>query len=394
MPRLGDGPAGSQRVGAVGQQGGGAAGRRGSDLTGTPASGVPAAPDQRARNATALQIPQVVSPVTLHAVVIPTYDRPRQVERLLACLRDQTIRPDLVIVADDTPDDRIRQVVDGFEGLNVVFVRCQGPPSLTRARNVAAGYVPAEAELMTHLDSDVALEPDYLERIQDLMRRRPDAIGCMGWVTDFPRGSWWKNLATAPFLITRASKRQCARRFPLRLLYPTALDREKDTNWLYGCNMTYRREVFDDHEFNAAMERYSYAEDLEFSLRVGRASGRPFVITPTARLHHPMHDDGRIPPLDLFRMRLIHRHIIVHHYFRMDPIRWLALWWSHVGYLLFYSYLHRERTRAYFREFRRVIPVLRRRRRAVKAGDFAAFNDLYSFMQAQRAAPETASAPA
>ncbi len=330
--------------------------------------------------------------MTVHAVVIPTYDRPRQVERLLACLERQTVRPDLVIVADDTPDERIKEVVDACDGLNLVYVRCTGPPSLTRARNAAAALLPRDAELVTHLDSDVALETDYIERIQELMARRSDAVGCMGWVTDFPRGSWWKNLATAPFLITRASRRRCARRFPLRLLYPTALDKEQDTNWLYGCNMTYRAEVFADHEFNAAMERYSYAEDLEFSLRVQRSTGRPYVVTPRARLHHPMHDDGRIPPLDLFRMRIIHRHIIVHHYFRLDPLRWAALWWSHVGYLLFYSYLHRERTRSYMREFRRVIPVLRRRRRAVKAGDFAAFNDQYTFMDPVREAAGQAKA--
>ncbi len=316
----------------------------------------------------------------MHAVVIPTYDRPKQVENLLACLRDQTVVPHKVIVCDDTPGDKIRRVVEAFQGLNLIYVRCTGPPSLTRARNAAVAHLPPGTQLVTHLDSDVALERDYIERIQDLMQRRPDAIGCMGWVTDFPRGSWWKNLATAPFLITRASKRQCARKFPLRLLYPIALDRERETNWLYGCNMTYRREVFDRHQFNPAMERYSYAEDLEFSLRVHRATGRPFVVTPTARLHHPMHDDGRIPPMDLFRMRMIHRHVIVNHYFRLGPLRWLALWWSHVGYLLFYSYLHRARAKAYFREFRLVIPELRRRRRAVKAGDFAAFNDLYTFM--------------
>lgn len=314
----------------------------------------------------------------MHTVVLATFGRPDDVQRLLDCLRAQTKRPDRIIVCDDTPDDSVQRLLEGLD-IDHVYERNETRPSLTRSRNLAIPHI--LPGIVTFLDSDIVLEPDYLERIGAALEARDDAIGAMGWVTDFPTGGPIKDGLTAPLLITRATKDTIRRAFPLRLLYARQQPPAQDTNWLYGCNMTFRSEVFKEHRFNDQMERYSYAEDIEMSLRVLQATDRPYIVVPDAVLHHHMNEEGRMLPLDVYRMRMIHRHIIVHTYLRPGPWQRFLTWYSHLGYLVFYSYLAPRHTWAHVREFGRVSKALRRRKDAVTSGQFGAFNDLYSFWQ-------------
>ncbi len=314
----------------------------------------------------------------MHTVVLATFGRADDVRRLLSCLESQTRRPDRVVVCDDTPDDSVERLLDGYP-IEHRYERNRTRPSLTRSRNLAIPHL--LPGLVTFLDSDIVLEPDYLERVRDALAARPDAVGAMGWVTDFPSGGVVKDALTAPLLITRATRSRARLLFPLRLHYPRRPPPAQETNWLYGCNMTYRSEVFEDHRFNDRMERYSYAEDLEMSTRVLQATERPYLVVPEARLHHHMNEEGRMLPLDVFRMRMVHRHVIVHHLHRPGWWGRLLTWYSHVGYLVFYSYLAPSHTAMHVRAFFHIAGVLRRRRDAVRAGDFSAFNDLYSFWQ-------------
>ncbi len=314
----------------------------------------------------------------MHTVVLATFGRAGDVQHLLECLRRQTKPPDRVIVCDDTPDDSIERLLDGYP-IDHVYERNPTKPSLTRSRNLAIPHL--LPGLATFLDSDLDLDDDYLESIQAGMAKRADAIGCMGWVEDFPTGGTIKDLLTAPLFITRATKGTIRRRYPLRLHYARSPPPAQDTNWLYGCNMTYRTEVFDEHCFASDMERYSYAEDIDMSTRVQRATGRPLIVIPEARLRHSINEEGRMTPMDVFRMRMIHRHIFVHQHHRIGPLRWLGLWWMHSGYVVFYSYLAPRMTGRYVKEFWRLARVLRQRRADVKAGTWGAFNDQYGFWE-------------
>ncbi len=326
----------------------------------------------------------------MHTVVLATLDRADDVQRLLACLESQTRRPDRIVVCDDTGDDSVRRLLDDCT-IEHRYERNSTRPSLTRSRNLAIPHL--LPGIVTFLDSDIILEPDYLERIFAALEARPDAIGAMGWVTDFPRGGAIKDALTAPFLLTRATRSTIRLRFPLRIHYPRTEPPAQDTNWLYGCNMTFRSEVFEQHRFNDRMERYSYAEDLEMSTRVRKTTGRPYLVVPEAHLHHHRNDEGRMVPLDIYRMRMVHRHIIVHHLHRPGPFGSLLTWYSDLGQLAFYSYMAPSHTLAHVRAFVQVARTLRKRRADVRAGNFAAFNDLYGFWtrDAQAAADSNAS---
>lgn len=314
-----------------------------------------------------------------HAVVIPTMGRPDAVRHLLAALERQTRPPDAVVVTDDTPGDAVREVVEASER-EVAYHKMGGRPSLTRARNAARPLV-ADADLVTFFDSDVVPAHDYLERIQAVAARHPDASGWMGHVPDFPQSSAWRNVATRFLLMSHVTRSTCRLRWPLHVSYPNHPRGELRSDWVYGCNMTFPGAVVQEHAFEGRMERYSYGEDLDYSCRVRRATGQDFWMEPTARLEHVRGGEGRIPPVDLLRMRQVHRTLLTVRERGDGAAVRAKLAWAARGNVLLYGRLDPDMAPAYEAAREQVTAALREQWDDVLACRFDAFNHLYSFME-------------
>ena len=271
-----------------------------------------------------------------HAVVIPTFGRADEVDALLTTLERQSVRPDAVVLADDTLGDAVERVARKHKG--VLYHRHPGPRSAAGARNTGAALV--QADLLTFLDSDSSLEPDYLEQIQKVLAEHPDALGAMGYVTGQKPLPWWKKAVAVFFGLSRPSLTECWLSPSCYSLYPVAPQGITRSNWLWGCNMTFRKREFDAvGGFHPQFLRYSYLEDLECGLKLMQANpGRDFVLTPAARLRHAKSPADRLSTLDTERMRIINRQLIVRRYM---PRRWYRnpqVWWSDVGTVLIKHY--------------------------------------------------------
>lgn len=267
------------------------------------------------------------------AVIIPTYKRPDVLASLLADIAAQTRQPDEIIVVDDTPDDSIQDVCRDAP-IDVRFIRNEGPPGITQARN--EGLRHTDAQRITFFDSDARLEPEYLSALASTLERHPDAPGAMGHVTDYPANPTRRRILRL-LLLSHSRPDRCRLLFPPRVVYPQPLTRELRTNWLFGCNMTYRREAIEGLWFDESMRRYAYMEDLDFSSRVVQRSGHEYVITPGARMRHERSPAGRVHEVDLFRMRLVNKYYLA--YGRRLRLRdRTALKVQDIGNLLWYGF--------------------------------------------------------
>ncbi|WP_133511797.1 glycosyltransferase family 2 protein [Candidatus Thiosymbion oneisti] len=108
------------------------------------------------------------------SVIIPTYNRPRQLTQCLEALsatRGETFE---VIVVDDGSPEPIETTVYAFaDRLDISCLRRKnaGPAS---ARNVGARV--ARAPILAFTDDDCRPEPDWLSRIAEAVRRNPHAL--------------------------------------------------------------------------------------------------------------------------------------------------------------------------------------------------------------------------
>ncbi len=326
--------------------------------------------------------PSIVANIVDHTVIIPTYRRKEAVRACLQALAAQTELPKQIILPDDTPHDLVKDVIDeqraAFpKGVEITYIRCAEPPSLTRARNLALEQ--ATGDVVTFFDSDTLPEPVYMERIRAALAEHPDAVGAMGFVTDYPGQIPWKARLLRTLMISHTRPTTCRLYHPLRVSYPRDPPKLAWTNWLFGCNMTFRGHIAKETRFCAEMERYSYGEDIEYSLQVAAKFGDSFLMVGDARIDHVRGSEGRITEVDLFKMRLLNKYYITYRHTKAGFGMKLKMKYQDLGNLLWYGYLAPLKSFRYAAAMLQIWWMVLRGAGKMRKGELAQFNRIYSF---------------
>src|SRR5688572_7607829 len=94
------------------------------------------------------------------SIVIPTYNEEGFIERLLACIARQTVQPKEVIIVDSFSEDKTCNDIKKYVGILPLTCISVGR-GIGLARNV--GAMAATSDVILFLDSDVELQPTFLE---------------------------------------------------------------------------------------------------------------------------------------------------------------------------------------------------------------------------------------
>lgn len=109
------------------------------------------------------------------SVVVPTYNRARDVGRCLQSLVGQTFEAFEVLVCDDGSTDDTSAVVDAYKTrLSLTYVRAENFGGPARPRN--AGLRLARGEYIAFLDSDDWWTPEKLQRSLEHLERGADVV--------------------------------------------------------------------------------------------------------------------------------------------------------------------------------------------------------------------------
>ncbi len=109
--------------------------------------------------------------MTTISVIVPAYNQGQYLQTALASALAQETPPDQIIVIDDGSTDDTAAVTAQF-GTAVELIR-QPNSGLAAARN--RGLAAAQADWIAFLDADDYWPPDYLRRLQPLLRQNPQA---------------------------------------------------------------------------------------------------------------------------------------------------------------------------------------------------------------------------
>jgi len=220
----------------------------------------------------------------LITAVIPTKNRPHDLARAVASVRDQQRLPDELLIVDQSPDEASRAAVEA--ALDGSALRARMNYVLDSS---IAGLVPAKAEaarrasgdVVCFLEDDVVLEPDYLLQVEQGFLETPGMLGCCGVVSNLPPlppgyVRLFHFFHRGIFHDTRVGVHGAARDTLPPLIPSTCLS---------GGLSAYRREVFVAVPFDIANELF-LIEDIDFSTRAAARFGSRFFINSRARLEH------------------------------------------------------------------------------------------------------------
>lgn len=220
------------------------------------------------------------------AIVVPTKDRPDDLRRMLKSVMMQSYLPDQFIVVDSsfTP---VKEVTTEFSHLNLRYVYCH-QPSASRQRNMGIRAIDQNIELIGFMDDDVTLEENALKNMLRYWESAPGNVGGCSF-----------NLLNPPSVQFPLLKRS-AMTHALGLYsaekgvvvpsgWQTLIGQVAHTlfvQWLPSGAVVWRREIFDEFQFDEWFDGYSYLEDLDFSYRVGKKY-RLCVVAQAKCFHFP-----------------------------------------------------------------------------------------------------------
>jgi GT2 family glycosyltransferase len=221
-------------------------------------------------------------------VVIPTRNRPDDLEVTVKSVLSQTVLPERLIVVDQSGSSeswtRVSACIRGRAASghlvpDLIYILDPAIPGLTAARNRALGQV-AE-EIVLFLDDDVILEPEFVEEILAVYRGHPEACGVGGIITNYappspPFRCWTRLFVLPPFWDDRQPVYWRARR--LQGAGPVRVTR------LGGGLMSFRLAEIAGMRFDEGLTGACDGEDVEFCARL--KPGSILLISPQARLFH------------------------------------------------------------------------------------------------------------
>lgn len=109
--------------------------------------------------------------------------RPEPLATLLASVVEQTMYPDEILIIDGSTDDETGVRFRESEIENLIYHKVpEASRGLTKQRNYGINRVDPSMDIVCFLDDDTILRDTYFERILDVYKKYPEALGVGGHI--------------------------------------------------------------------------------------------------------------------------------------------------------------------------------------------------------------------
>lgn len=269
------------------------------------------------------------------SMVIPTYNRPADLESCLASILRQSVLPDEVLVIDDGALEEVplRQSIEAA-GIKLIYHK-KDEPGLTQSRN--KGVELSSGQVVLFLDDDTELLPDYLEQMLGPYARDPEVMGVGALIANLKPMTAPRTLRWCYDLLVLNRGFRAGRVLPSGFCTdfgetPFRIRRIREVDFQDGGAASYRRNVFDEFVFTDGYRAWGLGEDKDFSYQV--AKRHKMLINPHARLYHwespTMRPDRRL----WGRKFTLGRFLFFRDHVKTGPWAWVFFWYALAGYVL------------------------------------------------------------
>jgi GT2 family glycosyltransferase len=253
------------------------------------------------------------------SVIIATRNRAEALEKIsLPALAKQTFKDLEVILWDASDNENSAEVIKGFPELNIRYVKAPRVGSCSQ-RNDAVKV--ARGEIIYFIDDDSEPSPEVLEAIYEAMSTG-ELAGCSPPVHNscplkrkalrsILRKTFGLIKFFLKFLLLKEERWRRVVRKSGRNAWPIK-ETPLGAQWLSGCSMAFRKEVFADHLFDEELQKfggYALGEDVMFTYRLYR-EGAIIKVLSKGRLLHHNEPGGRMNLANLYAAKIFNYYLI------------------------------------------------------------------------------------
>ncbi len=230
------------------------------------------------------------------SVIICTYKRLNDLYICLKSLESQLIKPDEVIIVDDGDTVETEKMLRNDTFKRLKHIKNKEKRGLPAARNVGVEH--AQGDIICFIDDDVILPPTWLQEIITGYEDNKDAVGVGGYALNIkpraPLGNTLKYRLLSAIRLVFFNKKVGKLSF---LGIPYAVfnimpDGYVKVDLLQGCNMSFKREVFNLHRFDELYEESAVGEEQDFCTRLTKKNGKKLIYNPNAVVIHKCAQSG------------------------------------------------------------------------------------------------------
>lgn len=274
------------------------------------------------------------------SVIIPTYNRERELNKLLETIFNQTLQPSEVIIMDDgnLPFEFIQKQKEKFNEKGIEFIYYKKDHSkerrgLSESKNI--GLKLAKNEIVFILDDDVELEKNFFEEIMKIWEENKDnekLIGVGGWVKNQRKKTIFENIFNKIFGLSSKIAWDI-NNVGYQVWNP---DIKTPTKCFYieGCLSSFRKKEFEKLGYFLTFSGGRTAlEDIEFCLRA-KKSGYYFFINPNAKAMHKKSKTSREKAFLIGFKESQNRKIIFKKHCQQDLFHKIWFFWASFGWIL------------------------------------------------------------
>jgi GT2 family glycosyltransferase len=214
------------------------------------------------------------------SLIIPTKNRRADLEETIRTVLAQTCSPDELVVVDQSDAEMDLRT----SPLALQYIYNPRITGLTQARN--EGMKRAVGDIWLFLDDDVALEPDFIEKL--LVAYTPAVTGVSGIITNYSAPPALQRIWTAIFQVGPFHDERQAVYYNAGRLAGGAPVRVRQFG---GGLMSFRADKIRGRWFDENLSGACLGEDLDFCVRLPQDS--VLLITPRARLVHKHSPEAR-----------------------------------------------------------------------------------------------------
>lgn len=271
----------------------------------------------------------------MFSVVICTLDNLGGLEKCIASITQQTLKPFEVIIVQGDPDGRsggriMERIHPLLEANSIRLKYLKSIKSLVIQRNI--GIDNAGGNVIVFLDDDVILERGYFSYLLEAYESKwNESMGGVEGIIieDKDKKPWHpREILKRIFLLTRVTGngRLQASGHPSFCNNPKEIKR---VDVFSGCMMSFRKTVLLKNRFDINFKEFWILDDVELSYRISRKYN--LYQTPFAQLHHIPSTPNYEGRKNIARMTVVNRLYVFRKYFSDSGINWLFFLWSSIG---------------------------------------------------------------
>ncbi len=240
------------------------------------------------------------------SVIIPSYNRPKIVLDTIDSLMSGEVVPAEILVVDQSEKPLCVEREFLNSDIRVIYM---DSPSATKARNV--GIEEAKHDVLLFCDDDILVNDDTLKLLYEKMSREEVALVAAIDYDENPRFAQVRQNSLPKDVVAslmgmkslkrhRSGKGGYVIKSNMRGRYAVGIRQCENTDWAMGFFFCMKKSLLDRWKirFDEKLGRYSYAEDLDFSMRYcGKAQSQGFLtlVEPELYVNHLVSKEWRTP---------------------------------------------------------------------------------------------------